>query len=71
MGSFDYFITAFIEGLQPGVKMRVVGLVSGGKDSCYNLINVVAEGHELVALANLRLREDAWISWIVSRIRET
>ena len=34
--------------------MRVVGLVSGGKDSCYNLINVVAEGHELVALANLR-----------------
>lgn len=38
--------------------MRVVGLVSGGKDSCYNLINVVAEGHELVALANLRPKQE-------------
>lgn len=38
--------------------MRVVGLVSGGKDSCYNLINVVAEGHELVALANLRPKKE-------------
>ncbi|KAK3883105.1 hypothetical protein Pcinc_012559 [Petrolisthes cinctipes] len=33
--------------------MRVVGLVSGGKDSCYNLMQCVAAGHQVVALANL------------------
>ena len=33
--------------------MRVVGLISGGKDSCYNLMQCVAAGHEIVALANL------------------
>lgn len=33
--------------------MRVVGLVSGGKDSCYNLLQCVAAGHQVVALANL------------------
>uniref|UniRef100_A0A8R1I4A7 Diphthine--ammonia ligase n=1 Tax=Caenorhabditis japonica TaxID=281687 RepID=A0A8R1I4A7_CAEJA len=33
--------------------MKVVGLVSGGKDSCYNLMCAVNEGHEIVALANL------------------
>ena len=27
---------------------------SGGKDSCFNLMHCVAEGHEIVALANLR-----------------
>ncbi|XP_014681942.1 PREDICTED: diphthine--ammonia ligase-like isoform X2 [Priapulus caudatus] len=29
-------------------------LLSGGKDSCYNMMQCVAEGHEIVALANLR-----------------
>ncbi|XP_059614261.1 uncharacterized protein LOC132260264 [Phlebotomus argentipes] len=33
--------------------MRVVGLISGGKDSIFNLMQCKAEGHELVALANL------------------
>jgi diphthine-ammonia ligase len=33
--------------------MRIVGLVSGGKDSCYNLLECVAAGHEVVALAHL------------------
>ncbi len=33
--------------------MKVVGLVSGGKDSIYNLHECVAHGHELVCLANL------------------
>ncbi|KAK8379049.1 hypothetical protein O3P69_009651 [Scylla paramamosain] len=33
--------------------MRVVGLVSGGKDSCFNLLQCVAAGHQVVALANL------------------
>ncbi|XP_065203187.1 uncharacterized protein LOC135833358 [Planococcus citri] len=34
--------------------MRVVALISGGKDSCYNLLQCVAAGHEIVALANLQ-----------------
>ena len=33
--------------------MRVVGLVSGGKDSCYNLLQCVAAGHEVLCLALL------------------
>ncbi|KAJ0009139.1 hypothetical protein NQD34_016554 [Periophthalmus magnuspinnatus] len=34
--------------------MRVVALISGGKDSCYNMMQCVEAGHQLVALANLR-----------------
>ncbi|XP_075233118.1 uncharacterized protein LOC142331244 isoform X2 [Lycorma delicatula] len=34
--------------------MRVVALISGGKDSCYNMVQCVAAGHDVVALANLR-----------------
>ncbi|GAB1598974.1 diphthine--ammonia ligase-like [Argonauta hians] len=34
--------------------MKVVGLVSGGKDSTFNMMQCVAEGHEIVALANLK-----------------
>jgi len=35
--------------------MKIVGLVSGGKDSVYNLIECVAcYGHELVCVASLR-----------------
>ncbi|KAM8808084.1 LOW QUALITY PROTEIN: diphthine--ammonia ligase [Eudromia elegans] len=37
--------------------MRVVALVSGGKDSCYNMMQCVAAGHQIVALANLRPAE--------------
>ncbi len=33
--------------------MRTVALVSGGKDSCYNILQCIAAGHEIVALANL------------------
>jgi len=33
--------------------MKVVGLISGGKDSCYNMCKCVDDGHEIVALANL------------------
>lgn len=31
-----------------------VSVLSGGKDSCFNLMHCVAEGHTVVALANLR-----------------
>lgn len=33
--------------------MKVVGLLSGGKDSCFNLVHCVANGHDIVALASL------------------
>ena len=33
--------------------MKVVGLISGGKDSVFNMIECVAHGHEIVCLANL------------------
>jgi diphthine-ammonia ligase len=38
----------------PGVRHKVIGLVSGGKDSCFNLMHSIANGHEIVALANLK-----------------
>lgn len=33
--------------------MKFVALISGGKDSCFNIIHCLKQGHELVALANL------------------
>ncbi|ODV62754.1 diphthine--ammonia ligase ASCRUDRAFT_27451, partial [Ascoidea rubescens DSM 1968] len=33
--------------------MKFVALVSGGKDSCFNILHCLAQGHQLVALANL------------------
>lgn len=33
--------------------MKTVALISGGKDSCYNMLQCIAAGHEIVALANL------------------
>ncbi|SMN20686.1 similar to Saccharomyces cerevisiae YLR143W Putative protein of unknown function [Maudiozyma saulgeensis] len=33
--------------------MKFVALVSGGKDSCFNIIHCLKQGHELVAIANL------------------
>lgn len=34
--------------------MKVVALVSGGKDSVFNMMECVKNGHEIVALANLQ-----------------
>ncbi|RUS70160.1 hypothetical protein EGW08_022079, partial [Elysia chlorotica] len=39
--------------------MKTVALISGGKDSCYNMMCCVAEGHEILALANLRPEKDS------------
>lgn len=39
--------------------MKVVGLVSGGKDSCYAMMRCIDYGHEIVALANLLPLEDS------------
>lgn len=38
--------------------MRVAALISGGKDSCYNMMQCIAAGHQIVALANLRPAEN-------------
>ncbi|KAK9470751.1 uncharacterized protein V1510DRAFT_422049 [Dipodascopsis tothii] len=34
--------------------MKFVALVSGGKDSCFNVMHCLVQGHELVGVANLR-----------------
>lgn len=39
--------------------MKVVALVSGGKDSCYAMMKCIQYGHEIVALANLIPDDDA------------
>ncbi|CAI9115568.1 OLC1v1016495C1 [Oldenlandia corymbosa var. corymbosa] len=39
--------------------MKVVALVSGGKDSCYAMMKCLQYGHEIVALANLLPADDA------------
>ncbi|KAF8401936.1 hypothetical protein HHK36_012887 [Tetracentron sinense] len=39
--------------------MKVVGLVSGGKDSCYAMMKCIDYGHEIVALANLMPVDDS------------
>ena len=55
-----------------GKSLKVVALVSGEKDSCYFMIQCVAVGHEIVALANLRPKNhegkkfywvSSWNSW--------
>lgn len=33
--------------------MKVIGLISGGKDSIYNLIQCVKNGHEIICLGHL------------------
>ena len=33
---------------------KVLALISGGKDSCYSMIQCVSAGHQIVGLANLR-----------------
>ncbi|XP_060558180.1 uncharacterized protein LOC132718499 [Ruditapes philippinarum] len=37
--------------------MKTVALISGGKDSCYNMIQCISEGHSIVALANLKPKD--------------
>ena len=33
--------------------MKIAALLSGGKDSCYNMLECVKRGHEIVCLVNL------------------
>lgn len=38
-------------------KLKVVALISGGKDSIFNCMEVLAENHEIIALANLHPKD--------------
>ena len=44
--------------LQNGTQHRVLALVSGGKDSCFSMLQCVAAGHEIVGLANLKPKDE-------------
>ncbi|CAG8638906.1 1580_t:CDS:10 [Dentiscutata erythropus] len=39
--------------------MKIVALISGGKDSCFNMMHCVANGHQITALANLKPLTDS------------
>lgn len=39
--------------------MKFVALVSGGKDSCFNVLHCLKQGHELVATANLYPKDES------------
>ncbi|XP_022719039.1 diphthine--ammonia ligase [Durio zibethinus] len=39
--------------------MKVVALVSGGKDSCYAMMKCIQHGHQIIALANLLPADDS------------
>ena len=55
-----HFTTAFsclkLSGM---VAHRVLALVSGGKDSCFSMLECVAAGHTVVALANLKPHDES------------
>jgi diphthine-ammonia ligase len=38
--------------------MKVIGLISGGKDSIFNLLKCIENGHEIIALGHLARPED-------------
>lgn len=38
--------------------MKILGLISGGKDSIFNLLECVKRGHEIVCLGHLKRPED-------------
>ncbi|KAG8197082.1 hypothetical protein JTE90_004348 [Oedothorax gibbosus] len=48
--------------------MKVVALISGGKDSCYNMLQCVENGHEIVALAHLKPKEDETDSYMYQSV---
>jgi diphthine-ammonia ligase len=51
-------------------SMKVVALISGGKDSCFAMMEAIKFGHEIVALANLSppLDTDELDSWMFQTV---
>ena len=63
--------TIKLKALENLLKMKVVALISGGKDSCYNMIECVRNGHEIVALANLKPNIEGEIdSWMYQSVAQ-
>ena len=61
-----YVLIDFFPNL-PREAMKVVALISGGKDSCFNMLHCVANGHEIEALANLKPLDKAGKGIITSK----
>lgn len=38
--------------------------ISGGKDSCYNMMQCIQQGHVIVALANLKPRDGGTVQYV-------
>ena len=51
--NLDYFSHSIFLSLFVRSFMKVAALLSGGKDSCYNMIECVRHGHQIVCLVNL------------------
>ena len=45
----------------PTINVSVC-IFSGGKDSCYNMMQCISEGHQIVALANLKPADKGFFS---------
>ncbi len=56
--------------MRMGPRHRVLALVSGGKDSCYSMVQCVGAGHEIVALANLSPEDESGETFIIFSLAE-
>jgi hypothetical protein len=50
-------------------SMKFVALLSGGKDSCFNISHCQKNGHQLMAAASLRPREGIGERWTLTEIQ--
>ena len=48
--------------------MKVVALVSGGKDSCFSMMECTKYGHEIIAMASLYSRQDEMDSFMFQSV---
>lgn len=63
--------------------MKILALISGGKDSIYNLCKCIDQGYEIVALGNLfnpgnsliteqtKEKEHSWIAICIKQLEQT
>ena len=54
---FTFGFCPVAAGARTVIDIWFLSCCSGGKDSCFNLLQCVAEGHQIVALANLRPKD--------------
>lgn len=63
--SFVFLLILRIESIN-ATWMKIAALLSGGKDSCYNMLECVKRGHEIVCLVNLL--PGFYLYWLVNYI---